>query len=182
MKRFTRKQLVIGGTSLLLLAFAGTTFALTRPEAEHHATKSNSLSTQKQTVATEDQTPTTEEPATTQSATDAQNTPTAAPIVSETPTSTTAGGTGVQVSDKTGAMTSAGIADQVSADKVITTLSNWRYMDDGSKTLCAAIPAAKMARFGSDYLTNPVTQLKYCNWLATAQYGSWANWVKALGA
>ncbi len=36
-----------------------------------------------------------------------------------------------------------------------------------------ATPAGKMARFGSDWQTNPVTQLKWANSYADSRYGNW---------
>ncbi len=45
--------------------------------------------------------------------------------------------------------------------------------------LCQATPAGKMSSSGSDWATNPVTQLKWCSGYATGRYGSWAgayNW------
>lgn len=38
-----------------------------------------------------------------------------------------------------------------------------------------ATPAAKMAAFGEDWRTNPVTQLKWANSYAVRTYGNWAN-------
>ncbi|HSX36722.1 MAG TPA: G5 domain-containing protein [Patescibacteria group bacterium] len=39
--------------------------------------------------------------------------------------------------------------------------------------LCQATPGYKMASSGSDWATNPVTQLKWCNGYAVSRYGSW---------
>ena len=48
--------------------------------------------------------------------------------------------------------------------------------------LCQSTPAWKMASAGSDWGTNPVTQLKWCTGYANGRYGSWQNaynfWVK----
>lgn len=41
--------------------------------------------------------------------------------------------------------------------------------------LCQALPGSKMASAGSDWATNPVTQLQWCNGYAIQRYGSWAN-------
>ncbi|MGH7234596.1 MAG: hypothetical protein ACREF7_04100 [Candidatus Saccharimonadales bacterium] len=38
-----------------------------------------------------------------------------------------------------------------------------------------ATPAIKMAQFGSDWRTNPVTQLKWANSYANSRYGGWAS-------
>jgi hypothetical protein len=39
--------------------------------------------------------------------------------------------------------------------------------------LCQSTPPQKMASAGSDWKTNPVTQLKWCNSYAISRYGSW---------
>ena len=39
--------------------------------------------------------------------------------------------------------------------------------------ICQATPGNKMATAGSDWRTNPVTQLKWCNSYAVSRYGSW---------
>jgi hypothetical protein len=41
--------------------------------------------------------------------------------------------------------------------------------------VCQALPGKKMASAGSDWATNPITQLKWCNKYALERYGSWAN-------
>jgi len=41
--------------------------------------------------------------------------------------------------------------------------------------LCQATPGNKMAASGSDWETNPVTQMKWCNSYAVGKYGSWSN-------
>lgn len=41
--------------------------------------------------------------------------------------------------------------------------------------LCQALPGSKMASAGSDWQTNPVTQLKWCAMYSQARYGGWAN-------
>lgn len=40
--------------------------------------------------------------------------------------------------------------------------------------LCQATPGTKMSTAGSDWATNPITQLKWCSSYATRTYGSWA--------
>ncbi len=40
--------------------------------------------------------------------------------------------------------------------------------------LCQATPAGKMSSAGSDWASNPVTQLKWCSGYAIGRYGSWA--------
>ncbi|MHB1865423.1 MAG: aggregation-promoting factor C-terminal-like domain-containing protein [Candidatus Saccharimonadales bacterium] len=41
--------------------------------------------------------------------------------------------------------------------------------------LCQSTPPDKMSSFGSDWQTDPITQLKWCNWYAGSKYGSWYN-------
>jgi uncharacterized protein YabE (DUF348 family) len=41
--------------------------------------------------------------------------------------------------------------------------------------LCQATPGDKMASAGSDWETNPVTQMEWCNSYAASRYGSWYN-------
>ncbi len=43
----------------------------------------------------------------------------------------------------------------------------------GAYGICQALPGDKMAGFGSDWRTNPITQLKWCNNYAINRYGSW---------
>lgn len=40
--------------------------------------------------------------------------------------------------------------------------------------LCQSTPGSKMASAGSDWQTNPITQLKWCHGYAQGRYGSWA--------
>lgn len=40
---------------------------------------------------------------------------------------------------------------------------------------CQSLPGSKMAAAGSDWATNVVTQIKWCNSYAIGRYGSWAN-------
>ncbi|MEI9914097.1 MAG: hypothetical protein WDN66_03915 [Candidatus Saccharibacteria bacterium] len=41
--------------------------------------------------------------------------------------------------------------------------------------LCQATPGYKMASAGSDWATDPITQLKWCNGYAVSRYGGWYN-------
>lgn len=63
-------------------------------------------------------------------------------------------------------------------DEIITRESGWNYKavnrSSGATGLCQSLPASKMASAGGDYLTNPVTQLKWCHGYAQG-YGSWAK-------
>ena len=76
-------------------------------------------------------------------------------------------------------MAAAGIpADQFGyVNFIISHESHWnpnaRNRSSGATGLCQALPGSKMASAGSDWATNPVTQLKWCNGYATGRYGSW---------
>ena len=79
-------------------------------------------------------------------------------------------------------MRAAGIAesDFGYVDYIISRESGWgvtksNYGGSGAYGLGQALPASKMAKYGSDYLTNPVTQLRWANAYATGRYGTWAN-------
>jgi hypothetical protein len=79
-------------------------------------------------------------------------------------------------------MRAAGIAesDFGYVDYIITRESGWgvtksNYGGSGAYGLGQALPASKMAKFGADYMTNPVTQLEWANAYATGRYGSWAK-------
>lgn len=79
------------------------------------------------------------------------------------------------VFDPTALMTEAGVDDQTSANTLITYISRWTYKrSDNSLNLCNVSPAAKMESVGTDYLDNPITQLKWCDQYAHSRYGSWA--------
>ncbi|MDL2363270.1 MAG: ubiquitin-like domain-containing protein [Patescibacteria group bacterium] len=51
----------------------------------------------------------------------------------------------------------------------------------GGYGLCQSTPGSKMASAGADWMTNPVTQLRWCSGYAHSRYGSWAaaynHWV-----
>ena len=79
-------------------------------------------------------------------------------------------------------MRAAGIAesDFGYVDYIIDHESGWgvtksNYSGSGAYGLGQAYPASKMAKFGTDYLTNPITQLRWANAYAVGCYGSWAN-------
>lgn len=50
----------------------------------------------------------------------------------------------------------------------------------GATGLCQALPASKMSSAGSDYLTNPETQTKWCIGYVAQRYedpwGAWEYW------
>ncbi|HMT19351.1 MAG TPA: G5 domain-containing protein [Candidatus Saccharibacteria bacterium] len=83
--------------------------------------------------------------------------------------------------DKTSLMAAAGIAesDYAYVDYVVSHESGWKpgaaNSYSGAYGLCQALPASKMASAGSDYLTNPITQLQWCTGYAQGRYGSWAG-------
>ncbi len=65
-------------------------------------------------------------------------------------------------------------------DYIITHESGWQWWvtnheGSGATGLGQALPAIKMAPFGADYLTNPITQLKWAQAYAVGRYGSWAS-------
>lgn len=82
-------------------------------------------------------------------------------------------------SEKISLMKSAGIAeeDYEYVDYIISHESSWDYKADNPSSsaygLCQALPGEKMATAGSDWKTNPETQMKWCNTYAIDRYGSW---------
>lgn len=82
--------------------------------------------------------------------------------------------------DRTSVMAAAGIAmsDYAYVDYIVSHESGWRPFarnaSSGAFGLCQALPGSKMASSGSDWETNPVTQLRWCSGYAAARYGSWA--------
>jgi len=80
--------------------------------------------------------------------------------------------------DKIALMAAAGIseADYAYVDFIISHESGWRpgaiNSSSGAYGLCQSLPASKMASAGADYLTNPVTQMRWCS-SYTARYGGW---------
>jgi uncharacterized protein YabE (DUF348 family) len=93
---------------------------------------------------------------------------------------------GTSLSGIKGDMALAGIApgDYQYVDYIVSHESGWRPnagSPSGPYGLCQAYPGSKMASAGSDWLTNPVTQLRWCNGYAHSRYGSWAaaynHWV-----
>ncbi len=65
-------------------------------------------------------------------------------------------------------------------DYIISRESGWNYRawnhaGSGAYGLCQSLPASKMASAGADYMTNPVTQLRWCDSYALARYGGWYN-------
>jgi hypothetical protein len=54
-------------------------------------------------------------------------------------------------------------------------VTKWNYSGSGAYGLGQALPASKMAPYGADYMTNPVTQLRWATAYAVSRYGSWAG-------
>jgi uncharacterized protein YabE (DUF348 family) len=83
--------------------------------------------------------------------------------------------------DKASLMAAAGISesDYGYVDYIVSKESGWRpgaaNSYSGAYGLCQALPASKMSSAGSDYLNNPITQLRWCSGYATGRYGSWAG-------
>ncbi len=84
-------------------------------------------------------------------------------------------------SDKEAIMSAAGISssDYQYVDYIISKESGWNSTADNPVSsaygLCQSLPGSKMASAGSDWATNPVTQMEWCNGYATSRYGSWAG-------
>lgn len=86
---------------------------------------------------------------------------------------------GASLTGSKGDMARAGIApgDFDYADFIVQKESRWNPTArnaSGAYGLCQALPGSKMASAGSDWSTNPVTQLKWCNGYAKSRYGSWS--------
>lgn len=83
--------------------------------------------------------------------------------------------------DKSAVMLAAGISrsDFMYVDYIVSKESRWRpnamNASSGAYGLCQALPGSKMASAGSDWQTNPITQLKWCAGYAQARYGGWAG-------
>lgn len=83
---------------------------------------------------------------------------------------------------KTDWMAAAGIPqrDWQYVDAIISKESGWRHdvwntQGSGAYGLCQSKPAAKMASAGADYMTNPVTQLRWCHQYSHQRYHGWYN-------
>lgn len=83
--------------------------------------------------------------------------------------------------DKASLMAAAGISESDFAfvDYIVSKESGWKpgaaNSYSGAYGLCQSLPASKMASAGADYLTNPVTQLRWCSGYAEGRYGSWGG-------
>jgi len=87
---------------------------------------------------------------------------------------------GASLTGTKGDMARAGIApsDFTYVDFIVSKESRWnttaKNSSSGAYGLCQALPGSKMASAGSDWSTNPVTQLKWCDGYAKSRYGSWS--------
>ncbi|WOO88720.1 peptidoglycan DD-metalloendopeptidase family protein [Mollicutes bacterium LVI A0078] len=83
--------------------------------------------------------------------------------------------------DKEEIMSEAGIeeVDYDYVDFIVSHESSWDYKAQNPTSsaygLCQALPGEKMAVAGSDWRTNPVTQMKWCDGYANDRYGSWQS-------
>lgn len=87
---------------------------------------------------------------------------------------------GINLGGIKGDMALAGIdpSDYNYVDYIVSHESGWNPQAQnasGAYGLCQALPGSKMSSAGSDWATNPVTQLKWCNGYAVGRYGSWAG-------
>ncbi len=89
--------------------------------------------------------------------------------------------TGNVSAQKQAIMSAAGISssDYTYVDYIVTKESGWNSTAtnavSGAYGLCQSLPGSKMASAGSDWQTNAVTQMKWCDSYATSRYGSWAS-------
>ena len=76
-------------------------------------------------------------------------------------------------------MAAAGIpeADWQYVEFIVKAESGWRVTvsntSSGAYGLCQSLPGNKMASAGSDFMSNPITQLKWCNSYAHERYSGW---------
>lgn len=83
------------------------------------------------------------------------------------------------IGDKAALMSAAGISpsDHGYVNFIVSRESRWNHLarnaSSGAYGLCQALPGSKMASAGSDWSSNPVTQLRWCNGYAVGRYGSW---------
>lgn len=81
--------------------------------------------------------------------------------------------------DKIELMKRAGVKekDYEDVDYIISHESSWNYKavnaSSGAYGLCQALPGEKMIISGTDWKSNPITQMKWCNGYAKTRYGSW---------
>lgn len=87
---------------------------------------------------------------------------------------------GASLTGTKGDMARAGISpgDFNYVDYIVQKESRWnphaRNASSGAYGLCQALPGSKMASAGSDWASNPITQLRWCDSYAKGRYGSWS--------
>ena len=95
------------------------------------------------------------------------------------PVATTTAAVQQPLTSKQSLMQQAGIpqSDWNAVDYIVSHESSWNAeatnASSGAHGLCQALPASKMASAGADYMTNPVTQLRWCHDYALNRYSSW---------
>ncbi len=177
-----RKKLIITTLAVTILLGGSVGYALTRDTKP--VTKSTTQTQQIDPVdTTPTQTPVAQNTQTTTQPTTTLTAPTPAPAPAPLPDyGEDPNNPGVYiVFNKTSVMTSAGVPidQQTVANQLISTKINleWHYqsskLQSDRDSLCGITPEVKMAQAGADYEINPITQLKYCNTLVQARYGSW---------
>lgn len=95
--------------------------------------------------------------------------------------------------DHNAIMDAAGIAqgDRAAVDYIVSHESGWcpfkhegqwggcpdqpSYAEGHAYGLCQALPGTKMSSAGADWLSNPITQMRWCDSYAQARYGGWWN-------
>lgn len=83
------------------------------------------------------------------------------------------------LTDKEQLMQAAGIpqSEWSATDYIVSRESSWNHLavnaESGATGLCQSLPASKMASAGADYMTNPVTQLRWCHQYAQQRYSGW---------
>lgn len=82
--------------------------------------------------------------------------------------------------DKESVMLAAGISrsDFAYVNYIVSHESGWNVAArnaSGAYGLCQALPGSKMSTAGSDWASNPVTQLRWCSGYAVGRYGSWGG-------
>lgn len=170
------------GLALINLGFLGTITDTPNASPAVHAVSvirsPEPVSQPTQTVAKEDTPEQTPAPATPV----APDPPAPQPVPTPTPAAITPSGSHDDW------LSQAGISDIASADVLIGMENgSWdpckinggavdcAYTGDRAYGIPQALPGAKMASQGSDWQTNPITQLKWMNGYVIAKYGSWAG-------
>ncbi len=88
---------------------------------------------------------------------------------------------GTNLTGSRGDVIRAGISaeDYMYVDYIVSRESRWNPLaqnaSSGAYGLCQALPGSKMATVASDWETNPITQLKWCDGYAVGRYGSWRS-------